>query len=46
MELLDHGYVFATLPATTKRDLPVLGFVSHMDTSDAISVANIKHGIF
>ena len=42
VELLDHGYVFATLPATTERDLPVLGFVAHIDTSDAISGANIK----
>ena len=42
VELLDHGYVFATLPATTDRDLPVLGFIAHMDTSDAISGANIK----
>ena len=42
VELLDHGYVFATLPATTDRDLPVLGFIAHMDTSDAISGANIR----
>ena len=42
VELLDHGYVFATLPATIDKDLPVLGFIAHMDTSDAISGANIR----
>lgn len=42
VKLLDHGYVFATVPATSDKDLPVLGFISHMDTSDAISGADIK----
>ncbi len=42
VKLMEHGYVFATLPATTERDLPVLGFIAHMDTSDEISGANIK----
>ncbi len=41
-KLLPHGYVFATIPATSDEDLPVLGFISHMDTSDAISGADIK----
>ena len=42
VKMMPHGYVFATIPATTDRDLPVLGFVSHMDTSDAMSGADIK----
>jgi len=28
-----HGYVTATLPANTDADLPVVGFLAHMDTS-------------
>ncbi len=29
----DNGYVMATLPANTRSNRPVLGFISHMDTS-------------
>jgi tripeptide aminopeptidase len=28
-----NGYVMATIPATTDRDVPVIGFVAHVDTS-------------
>lgn len=28
-----NGYVMATLPANTRKKRPVLGFISHMDTS-------------
>lgn len=38
----EHGYVYATIPATSKKDLPKLGFVSHMDTSNAISGKDVK----
>lgn len=38
----DHGYVYATIPATSKRELPVLGFISHMDTSNAISGKDVN----
>jgi tripeptide aminopeptidase len=38
----DHGYVYATIPATTDKSIPVLGFVSHMDTSPAFSGAGVK----
>ncbi len=42
----EHCYVYATIPATdpeaeTKK-LPVIGFIAHMDTSDAISGKNVK----
>jgi tripeptide aminopeptidase len=33
VELDEHGYVYATIPATTNRDVPVLCFCSHVDTS-------------
>jgi len=30
----EHGYVMATIPATTrKKDVPVIGFIAHVDTS-------------
>ena len=38
-----HGYVFATLPSTsTKPDVPVIGFISHVDTSPEMSGAGVK----
>ena len=29
----ENGYLFATLPANTDRDLPVIGFLAHVDTT-------------
>ena len=40
-ELDEHGYVFATLPATTDAPAPVVGLLAHVDTSDAVSGANV-----
>ncbi len=37
-----HGYIYATLPANTSRPVPVIGFISHYDTSPDCSGANIK----
>jgi tripeptide aminopeptidase len=39
----EHGYVFATIPATSsKRDVPVIGFIAHVDTSPEMSGAGVK----
>ena len=39
----DHGYVMATIPATTTRSgVPTIGFISHVDTSPEMSGANVK----
>ncbi|MCJ7814597.1 MAG: peptidase T [Xanthomonadales bacterium] len=39
----DHGYVFATVPATSqKAGLPVIGFLAHVDTSPEMSGAGVK----
>lgn len=38
----EHSYVYATIPATIEKSIPVLGFVSHMDTSPAYSGAGVK----
>ena len=38
-----HGYVMATIPATTrKHDVPVIGFIAHVDTSPEASGAGVK----
>ena len=38
----DKGYIYATLPANVKGDIPVIGFISHYDTSPDCSGADIK----
>ncbi|MGV8935628.1 MAG: peptidase T [Allorhizobium sp.] len=39
----EHGYVYATIPATTtKNDVPVICFCSHMDTAPDFSGKNVK----
>ena len=38
-----NGYVMATLPANTSRtDVPVIGFIAHMDTSPDMSGRDVK----
>jgi tripeptide aminopeptidase len=41
-ELDAHGYVYATIPATSDKPVPVICFCSHMDTSPDCSGANVK----
>jgi tripeptide aminopeptidase len=39
----EHGYVMATIPANTpKTDVPVIGFIAHVDTSPEMSGAGVK----
>jgi len=39
----EYGYVFATLPATSdKPEVPVVGFIAHVDTSPEMSGAEVK----
>ncbi len=38
----EHGYVYATIPATTDKPVPVICFCSHMDTSPDCNGANVK----
>ena len=42
VELDEKGYIYATLPANIKGEAPVIGFISHYDTSPDCSGANIK----
>lgn len=37
IRLSDKGYVMAELPANTDKDLPVVGFIAHLDTSPDVS---------
>lgn len=39
----DHCYVYATIPASEGcENVPVVGFIAHMDTSPAMSGTNVK----
>src|SRR5262245_1335970 len=39
----DHGYVMATIPATTQKpNVPVIGFVAHVDTSPEMPGHDVK----
>lgn len=42
VEMDDKGYIYATLKANTKDEIPTIGFISHYDTSPDCSGANIK----
>ncbi len=38
----ENGYVIATLPSNTEKDVPVIGFIAHVDTSPAVSGKNVN----
>ncbi len=42
VEMDDMGYIYATLPSNTKKDVPTIGFIAHYDTALDASGANIK----
>ena len=42
VEMDKNGYIYATLPANGADDAPVIGFISHYDTSPDASGCNIK----
>lgn len=42
VEMDEMGYIYATLKANTKKDIPTIGFISHYDTSPDCSGANVK----
>ncbi len=41
-EVDNNGYVMATLPANTDKELPTIGFIAHMDTSPDMSGHNVQ----
>lgn len=42
VEMDDNGYVYATLKANMKKDVPTIGFISHYDTSPDCSGKDVK----
>ncbi len=42
VEMDDNGYIYATLSANTKKDVPTIGFISHYDTSPDCSGKDVK----
>ncbi|MBA4251480.1 MAG: peptidase T [Chlorobiaceae bacterium] len=38
----ENGYVIATLPSNVDKEVPVIGFISHVDTSPAVSGENVN----
>ena len=38
----DNGYLMASLPANTSRNVPVVGFIAHLDTSPDMSGKNVN----
>lgn len=38
----ENGYLMATLPANIDKDVPVVGFISHLDTSPDMSGKHVK----
>lgn len=37
-----NGYVMASLPSNTSKDIPTIGFVAHMDTSPDLTGKNVN----
>lgn len=42
VEMDKYGYVTATLPSNTNKDVPVIGFIAHVDTSPAVSGKDVN----
>ncbi|MDD4159224.1 MAG: peptidase T, partial [Proteiniphilum sp.] len=41
VSLDNNCYLMATLPANTKKEVPVIGFIAHFDTSPDMSGENV-----
>lgn len=37
----DKGYLYATLPSNSEKEIPTIGFISHLDTSPDMSGKNV-----
>ena len=38
----EKGYLYATLPANSDKEIPTIGFISHLDTSPDLSGKDVK----
>jgi tripeptide aminopeptidase len=41
-EMDEYGYVYATIPSNSEKDVPVICFCSHLDTAPDCSGTNVK----
>ena len=41
-----YGYVTATLPSNIEKEIPVIGFLAHMDTAPDMSGTNVRPQVF
>jgi tripeptide aminopeptidase len=44
-EMDEWGYVMATLPSNTDKDVPVVSFIAHVDTAPAVTGKDVKPNI-
>ncbi|MBE6305052.1 MAG: peptidase T [Bacteroidales bacterium] len=42
ISLDENGYLMATLPANTDKEIPTIGFIAHLDTSPDMSGRHVK----
>ncbi len=42
VRLAENCYVYGTIPGNTSKELPALGFIAHMDTSNAVTGEGVK----
>lgn len=42
VSLDENGYIMATLPANTDKEIPTIGFIAHMDTAPDMPGKNVK----
>ena len=42
ISLDENGYIMATLPSNVDKDVPIIGFISHMDTSPEVPGAGVN----
>ena len=42
MSIDNHAYIMATLPSNVEHKVPVIGFISHFDTSPDYTATNVK----
>ncbi len=42
VQIDENAYIMATLPSTTAKKVPTIGFISHFDTSPDFSGTNVK----
>src|SRR5699024_5203288 len=46
VDIDNNGYVMATLPSNTDKDVPVIGFMSHVDTAKNFTGENVQPQIW